>query len=222
MQRLYIDIETIPCQQEGFKESLAENIKPPGNISKQETIDKWYAEKQPLAVEEEYLKSSFNGTHGEIVVIGYAFDDEDPQAFYRNLGGSEQNIIRSFFDTVANKSNGVFQIVGHNVRDFDLRFLFHRAVINGEYPTFDLCQDRRYNDDRVYDTMRAWAGWNGFISLDKLCNVLDIESPKGDCDGSKVWEFVQDNRCNEVAEYCKADVAATREVFKRLTFNSRF
>jgi hypothetical protein len=33
-----------------------------------------------------------------------------------------------------------------------------------------------------------------------------------------VWDYVQAGRYYEVCEYCESDVAATREVWKRMTF----
>jgi predicted PolB exonuclease-like 3'-5' exonuclease len=66
--------------------------------------------------------------------------------------------------------------------------------------------------------MQAWAGFGNYISLDNLCYGLGIESPKDGIDGSQVWQYVKDGRENEVYDYCKRDVAAVREVYKRLTF----
>jgi len=54
--------------------------------------------------------------------------------------------------------------------------------------------------------------------LYKLCRALGVESPKGEIDGSRVWEYVKAGRLYDVAEYCKKDVEATRQVYKRMTF----
>ena len=54
-------------------------------------------------------------------------------------------------------------------------------------------------------------------SLNKLCQVLNIEQ-KGDIDGSKVWQAVQDGRIDEVAEYCSKDVERVRAIYKRMNF----
>jgi predicted PolB exonuclease-like 3'-5' exonuclease len=66
--------------------------------------------------------------------------------------------------------------------------------------------------------MTQFAGHGNRISLDKLCLALSIPSPKGDMDGSMVNQAVKDGRLLEVVEYCKRDVIATREVYRRMTF----
>jgi len=39
-----------------------------------------------------------------------------------------------------------------------------------------------------------------------------------DIDGSKVWQYVQDGKIREVAEYCAKDVERTRQIYKRMNF----
>ena len=40
-------------------------------------------------------------------------------------------------------------------------------------------------------------------SLDILCRVLNIESPKAGGDGSKVLELYQAGKIDEIAKYCE-------------------
>ena len=107
-------------------------------------------------------------------------------------------------------------MIGHNIEAFDMRFMFQRSVIRNVRPTLNLNMSR-YSDN-LFDTMTAWAGYQGRISLDALCKALGIPSPKNGIDGSKVWDAVRDGRIDEVATYCAADVDATREAFLRMTF----
>ena len=80
---VYLDIETIPSQKEGFRDMI--DIPIPGNIKKLETIAKWEAEEKPKLIEEAYCKTSFNGAYGEIICIGFALDDEPVYYTYRIL-----------------------------------------------------------------------------------------------------------------------------------------
>ena len=66
--------------------------------------------------------------------------------------------------------------------------------------------------------MQIWAGRGNRIKLAELCEILGIPSPKDGIDGSQVWDYVQSGRIEEVAEYCKKDVIATREAYNRMTF----
>jgi len=66
--------------------------------------------------------------------------------------------------------------------------------------------------------MVQWAGTGGRIKLEKLCKALSVPSPKGGIDGSMVWDFVRNGKIEEVAEYCKRDIVATRKVHQIMTF----
>jgi predicted PolB exonuclease-like 3'-5' exonuclease len=72
--------------------------------------------------------------------------------------------------------------------------------------------------ESIADTMTMFAGFGNRISLDKLCRVLGIDSPKDGIDGSKVYDYLRDGKIEEVAAYCKRDIKATREAYHRLSF----
>ncbi len=225
--KIYLDIETIPGQAPEIREAIEDSITHPGNMSKPETIAKWEAEKKPVAVEEAWRKTAFNGHEGEIICISWAVDDGQPQVVMRELGGSERDMLEAFFDQVLlampYNEKTMVEWIGHNVQAFDLRFIFQRAVILGVQPPFRIPHNERPNSGSVYDTMTAWAGWGGRISLDALCRALGIPT-KGDelggeeIDGSKVWDFVKAGRVCDVATYCMADVERVRKVYKRMNF----
>ena len=56
------------------------------------------------------------------------------------------------------------------------------------------------------------------ISLDVLTRALGIESPKGEITGAKVYDFYLAGKVQEIYDYCLRDVQATREIYKRMTF----
>lgn len=219
--KTYLDIETIPSQKPGMLEEIRATIEPPGSMSKPETIAKWLAENADAAAEDKWRKTALDGTRGELVVIGFATNDGQPLSHYRSLGQSEGDMLQNAFDDMALSLAGTLSnplFVGHNVLGFDIRFLFQRAVVLGIKPPFQLPTDQRYNGERVFDTMLAWAGWGNRISLAKLCAALGIAVKTGGIDGSMVWDYVQAGRVQEVASYCEEDVAAVREVYRRMTF----
>jgi len=213
MTLCFIDIETIPTQNADYQNYVCENLKAPGNYKNAKAIEKWLEENKGEAVN----KTALDGAFGEIVVIGVAIDDETPVLFYREDWQSadrEADILTRFNNYLrekANKSTTVPLFIGHNITKFDDRFIFQRAVINGVKPYYTTSRQN------TYDTMTEWAGYGNTVSLDKLCKVLDIEQ-KGDIDGSKVWQYVQDGKINEVAEYCAKDVERVRQIYKRMTF----
>ncbi|WP_456374128.1 hypothetical protein [Thiolapillus sp.] len=225
--KIYLDIETIPGQSEGLKEEIANSITHPGSMKKPETIAKWEKEQKPQAVEDAWRKTAFKGDQGEIICISWAVENDKPNVVMRDLDGSERDMLETFFAQVMKsiprgRHQGI-EWVGHNIKDFDLRFIFHRVVILGVQPPFQLPHDARPGSEFVYDTMTAWAGWKDRISLDALCKALGIAT-KGtelggeEIDGSKVWDFVKAGRVHDVATYCVADVERVRAVYKRMNF----
>jgi predicted PolB exonuclease-like 3'-5' exonuclease len=53
-----------------------------------------------------------------------------------------------------------------------------------------------------------------------MCKALGLDGKPGDIDGSKVWDFVEAGKYEEVMTYNKYDVEQGRKVYKRLTFTS--
>jgi len=246
---LYLDIETIPAQRPDvlaeisgeLQAKLATDIaaiRHPGNIKKPESITEWMATEAPAKaqalrdsfdadVDAAYRKTGLDGAFGQVCVIGVAFDDNDPlilsmpdfkdeDGLLDRFGGYMQGFVlpADAFSTL---------VIGHNVSAFDLRFLVQRHIVNGYRPPAFIGRAaiaKPWESDKVFDTMVQWAGVGNRISLDKLCRALSIPTPKGDITGATVWDAVRDGRINEVAEYCARDVAATRAVYKRLTFQT--
>ena len=224
--RVYTDIESIPSQKEGFRDTI--EIPMPGNIKKLETIAKWEAEEKPKLIEEAYRKTALNGAYGEIICIGWAFDDEPVYYTYRILGTpplptskvyhDERSILELFFDGLS-KNCIAPKFVTFNGNSFDLPFIYHRAVILGIEPPkfFPRPLEIKPWGGPTVDVMTMWAGMRGTISQDKLAQVLGFEG-KGDFDGSMVWDAVQAGDEQKVAEYCKDDVETLRKIYKRLMF----
>src|SRR6478672_12594621 len=158
MTRIIIDIETCPAQDPAVRNDIAVTIEPPGNISKAETIAAWHAEKKPAAVEEAWRKTAFDGALGHICVIGVAFNDEPPVSLYfENWAQDEAKLLARFFSIVDERiwehPNVRPTFIGHNIIDFDLRFLFQRAVMLGVRPSCHIPFSAKHWDDSVFDTM---------------------------------------------------------------------
>ena len=223
MNQLFVDLETIPTQNAELEAEIRAKVKPPGNISKQETIDRWWVEKGNIAGEEAYRKTALDGSKGEIISIAWAFNDDDVCCCFREQGRSERDLLDGFYlqveEQMVDNKIDFFTRVIHGSKDlFDLRFLFQRSVVLGVKPSFDIHQGSRYNGEHTFDTMTAWCGWGSFCSLDSVCSALGIKSPKSKMTGSEVWDFFQTGKIEEIADYNIEDVDALRKVYKRLTF----
>jgi uncharacterized protein YprB with RNaseH-like and TPR domain len=247
--QLYADIESIPAQRPDVLEELRQAeaealsaallaVKPPGNYKKQETIDEWMATEAPRIkqalidasaanVDAAYRKTGLDGSFGQIACVSFAYLNAEPVAIW-NADWQDPNherlILRVLRDCLANtippNMQMAVQIVGHNIVNFDLRFIVQRSIVNGIKPHPVLAraaQAKPWEVDLVYDTMIQWAGIGKTISLDKLCRALGLPG-KGDMDGSKVWDAIKEGRIAEVAEYCADDVRKVRDVHQRMTF----
>lgn len=222
MATIVFDLETLPSDDAGIIADIAAGIKPPGNLKKAETIEAWERDEKPAAVLEAVRKTSLDGTYGRICCIGFAVDDEPVECSF----GNEEDVLRNFFrwlegaariSDYTERQSAIF--IGHNILSFDLRFLWQRCVVNGIRPPAFIPFNAKPWDGKVFDTMTAWnPAREKSISLDKLCRALGVPSSKGDLDGSKVAEYWQAGKQQEVAAYCMADVEAVRQCHKRMVF----
>jgi hypothetical protein len=239
-------IELYAAKESGLKAEL-EQIRPPANYKDPAKIADWEKTERPkkeealraqiaacqaecaAKVDEAYRRSSLDGALGQLVVIGFALDEGQPMAFYDPKEylslRAEARIIREFYqalEMVPEIDRHLLLWVGHNVIDFDLRFLYQRSVVHGIRPPRWIPFDAKPWSDRVYDTMLAWAGARGRVGQDKLCRVLGVDakgSELGDeIDGSKVWDFVKAGRIEDVVTYNGGDVRRARDLYRRLTF----
>jgi hypothetical protein len=215
MLNVYIDIETIPEQNPNMDEYKA-LVKAPGNMKKQETIDKWMVENQESAAEELWLKTSFDGGKGQICCIGVSINGET-----KTFTGTEINMLVSLNAFIADHTDfavakSEVNFIAHNAK-FDLPFLHKRFVINGIKPQFK-CNFNGRHGQHHYCTMEEWAGFNGRISQDNLCKILGLPVKDG-MDGSQVWPEYQKGNIDKIAEYCKSDVETVIAIHKKLTWS---
>lgn len=214
MHKLFLDIETLPAGED-----------------KEKTLKMLFDKKNPEFEQEKFdeflAKTSFDGAYGQILCIGYAVDDDPVQYFYNE--NNEKKTLQEFWDLVNALSitprNPQYPdygllFIGHNVMDFDLRFIYQRSIILGVKPSYEL-NFARYRNYPIFDTMKEWVKWsNSAVGLEYLALALGIPSPKDGIDGSQVAEFHKKGKDKEICEYCKRDVATTRDVYRKMTFES--
>lgn len=171
--------------------------------------------------------TSFNGGYGQIYCIGYAIDDQEPECLSQSDGLSEYQVL-SKFNTVCSGYGDQIYFIGHNLHAFDMTFLAHRMFVHQIKPRFQNPYNSPYWKSNCFDTWIEWKGQgfnkypnNSGMKLDDLCYYLEIPTPKDGIDGSMVWQTVKEGNGHLVAKYCKKDVVATREVYKKLTFEGK-
>jgi predicted PolB exonuclease-like 3'-5' exonuclease len=194
MKICFLDIETVPTER-----SLEES----GLLQAQMQLD-----------ETELLKRlSLAAATAKIICLCYAIEPPaDSQV--QVLEGEETEIIKSFWNLAADCD----LFVGHNILDFDLRFIYQRSIIHQIKPSRDL-PFARFRSAPIFDTMHEWSKWGReHASLDTLSKTLSLASPKENLDGSKVYPYYRAGKLADIVDYCKCDVESVRQVYRRLTF----
>ncbi len=224
MIEVYLDIETIPDQREGAVEKARAKVKPPGNYKKPEAIEKYIEDHY----QEQYAKTALQGHSGNICSIAWALGGGLIHCSLSYL--DEKKCIQQFIDGLqegidnerASRDPGDRSIrwVGHNVQDFDLRFLAQRMMVHGIAFPYILPLNAKLGD-WVFDTMKAWAGvYNraNYPKLDDLCDAFGIENDPDleGMDGGQVWKTVQAGNWPKIEAYNKDDVRKVRAVYERM------
>lgn len=242
--QLYIDLETIPDQDPGAFEKYLDAVQPPGNIKKQESIDKWLLENAERVALENFHKTALNGLHGEICSIAWALNDGEIKNAIRyayagtidtedkSIAISENELLEIFWNDLYTDLRELggdqgnwpkVEWIGHNVLEFDLRFLKQRSIVNGVEPHRNIPADARHGTGQVFDTMKEWSGFRGYVKQDDLCDALGIVAPDwathvAATDGSRVWELWRNGDYDLLSLYNKLDVWKVREIYKRMMY----
>lgn len=217
---LYLDIETIPTQRKDAFERVAADIKAPSNYKDAKKIEQYITEH----ADEAWRKTALDGGYGEIVVLGWAFDDDAVETRVRmTTADSEAELLTEFYTAVRAKLDAhpsqMLNPCGHNL-GFDLRFLHHRSVVLGVPPSFWLRHNAAPWQGKYTDTMYEWSGAKGGVKLTTLCHMLDIEVDD-QIDGAGVWDAYKAGNVALVEEHCRADVERVRQIDRRLRFAER-
>ena len=214
---LHLDLETLPTDRADVIDMLAASIKAPAQYKKPESIAQWLEENKAAELDALHRKTALDGAFGRVCCIGVAFDDDEPGTFV----GTESQLLTDFADYLNTMQCDRYTtlFIGHNIAGFDLRFLLQRYIVN-RLPIPHLIKHaasaKPWESEKVFDTMCQWAGVGNRISLDKLCMALGVPTSKGGITGATVYDEWLKGNIEGIADYCKRDVDATRQVFKRM------
>ena len=204
--KVFLDIETLPPDRDSSRETPA-----------------------PADDDKEFRDLALNGDRGRVLTIGLIIEKDGRETSRGVLGRERQTMmfhldeartLRAFWKLLRNFNPRRDVIVGHNIFDFDLLFLYKRSVIHRVRPTVEL-SFARYRSQPIFDTMFEWDKWRWgrkHASLDELAGLLELPSSKVEMDGSRVYDEFRAGRHSEIACYCMRDVELVRRVYHRLTF----
>ncbi len=178
--------------------------------------------------EEVQRKTALSGDFGRILCIGYTDERADGTRRMGVIGfdkqtkilhADERQTLERFWNLMRGFNPQRDRVVGHNIFEFDLRFILKRSRIYGIRPTAEL-SFRRYANQPVFDTMCEWECWSrDKIKLENLARALGLPTSKSEeiC-GARIFELYEAGRHEEIRDYCLRDVRLTREIYRRMTF----
>jgi len=205
----FFDCETRRTSDPKVIARLQASVKPPGNISKPETLAAWWKEKAPAAQLEAVEATALDGTYGRLASFAWATGEETVRCVY---GDDELGMLHAASQAFTHPNRG--QLVAFN-GEFDLRFLMQRMIING-IPVPTAIRAALSNRDGFFDPMKEWAGYRGYIKQAELEAVLGIPR-EDDLTGADIGTAIDAGDWAAVERHNVADVENLREIYKRMT-----
>lgn len=215
---LFLDIETVP-QVEKFDQM-------------HEKMQKlWTRKAGQIGKEDETPESLFNragiyAEFGKIICISagmiYRRGKDRVYRVKSFYGDDEVKLLTEFSEMLVKfMSNPAHKICAHNGQEFDFPFIARRLLLNGlKLPAIlDIAGAKPWEiKDYMLDTMQLWkfGDFKHYTSLDLLCTIFDIPTPKDDIDGSQVYEvYYKEKNIERIARYCEKDTFAVAQILLR-------
>jgi hypothetical protein len=224
-----LDIETLALP--GYRERVPHQLEKDLRLGKMriEQIER-YSEDAEAEAERVYALGSLAAVSGRVLSIAVHVGPT-PEFAAEGIGGREyvfgidehgteqpeREALRGFLTLVANFDRETDELVGHNIVDFDLPFIFQRCLVN-DLPVPRLVNLGDYKVSNVYDTMRAWwFGGRRTVRLDDVAWAMGLESSKTEeVEGSLVFDLYRAGKLAAIREYNLNDVRLTRKIYERL------
>lgn len=215
---LFIDIETVP-QKASYTE-LSEHF--------QQLWDKkstYFRDENQLA-DDVYERAGIYAEFGKIICISAgAIVQKNGERFYKvkSFHHPDEKKLLSDFNEMLSKftSNPAKKLCAHNGQEFDYPYIARRTLINGlRLPRIlDIAGAKPWEiKDRLLDTLQMWkfGDYKSYTSLDLLCAVFNIPTPKDDIDGSQVAHvYYQEGDLDRIIRYCEKDTLALANLLLR-------
>lgn len=208
---LFLDIETLP----GTEKPSLEEIEAPKNYKDVSKIQAYKEEKQ----EEIYRQQALNSMKGQLLCIGWAFNEDPVQVSLIGLDVmDEPELIACFGNAVLSWEgylNNLFWC-GHNLRSFDLSWIWRKSLQYGETLLAKTIPRQKWSK-QLLDTMDLWAAdFKDHVSLSDIAKFLGLEGKQEGMNGSQVYDLWQAGELEKIRDYCKQDVELTRQVYKAI------
>jgi DNA polymerase elongation subunit (family B) len=110
------------------------------------------------------------------------------------------------------------KICGHNIKRFDIPFMWKRMLVHGINPPTCINNfGKKPWEVTALDTAEIWSGgaWQeSFTSLETLSALFGIHSPKSTMQADRVHHEYWAGNVSDIGSYCEGDVVAQMDVFE--------
>ncbi len=213
---LFIDIETVP-QKEDFKEL-------PEQLQKLWDKKSSFFRNETQSASDVYERAGIYAEFGRIICISAGvFIQKNGDRYYRVKSfhdEDEKKLLAEFNDMLEKfTSNPAKRVCAHNGLEFDYPYIARRTLINNlKLPKIlDIAGAKPWEiKDRLLDTLQFWkfGDYKNYTSLDLLCAVFNIPTPKDDIDGSMVAHvYYKEGDLDRIIRYCEKDTLALANLF---------
>jgi len=215
---LFVDIETVP-QYENLESA-------PENLQKLWTKKAVQIGKEGDTADTLYNRAGIYAEFGKIVCISagkiYRKGKERAYRVKSYCGDDEKTILQEFSVMLTGfMANPTHRLCAHNGQEFDFPFIARRMLINGLNlpPILDIAGAKPWEiKDIMLDTLQLWkfGDYKHYTSLELLCAIFNIPTPKDDIDGSQVADiYYKTFDIQRIARYCEKDTFAIAQLILR-------
>lgn len=217
---LFIDIETVPDATALMWDSIMKLY--------EKRFDSYFSKLDPLQMASENQKhnhfmenAGLMAEFGKIVCVSMGALHTDGKFYIRSIASmDEKELLGMFADKVA----GHRTMCGHNIKEFDLPFLFRRFLVHGlPIPGILNTYGKKPWETPIEDTLEMWSStqWRHRCSLELLATILGIPSLKEGMDGSQLaglyyGQLPVEEKLKKISHYCNGDVLTTARVYQRM------
>lgn len=162
------------------------------------------------------LNGALDPVFNKVVCITVGFI-KGTTLYVKSLLGEQKDIITEFYNML--NSTG-FIPAGHNIINFDMPVIRLKALESEV--DLELISERITDSeqkpwilsDNMMDTMNITKGTYYYnLSLDAMCMLAGIDSPKDDISGADVSRVYYEEGVSRISNYCKKDVKSVAELF---------
>ncbi len=209
---LFLDIETVPEIYD------FENLSEKKQFLWEKKSKYWRCEDSP---KQAYQKAGIYAEFGKIICISVGSIVDGVLHVKSFSGDNEKQILEKFkvsLQKFARQKQAL--LCAHNGKEFDFPYLCRRMLINGiALPKLLQIQNKKPWEIPLLDTLDLWrfGDYKNYTSLELLCEVFNIPSPKENIEGSQVGAFYwEKNDMESIVKYCEADVVALTRLYLRM------